>query len=114
MQLPQDRRTLDVMSQYEALAERGAPLTRAPAVALAAALLLATATGCDSGGKAGGSAPKHTSVIKLVTTWVGADPQLHVYSDAVARRSHGSLRIAIEPNYLNSVPAEKRLLRDVE
>lgn len=81
------------------------------AAALAAAILL-TATGCADGSKAGAAEENHVSVLKLVSTHGFIDPQLQAYARAVARRSHGSLRIAFELNYRpNDLHVETHLIR---
>lgn len=81
------------------------------AAALAATLLIA-ATGCSGGSKAGGSSEHHVSVLTLVSHNPSVDPPLQVYADAVARRSHGALRINVAVNYRpNDTNAETHLIR---
>jgi TRAP-type C4-dicarboxylate transport system substrate-binding protein len=83
--------------------------------ACAAAILLAGTACSGNGGKAGGSAVAHVRTLNLVGFNAYPDAQLQAYIDAVARRSHGSLRIAFQPNYAaNRVNRETPLIRAVQ
>jgi TRAP-type C4-dicarboxylate transport system substrate-binding protein len=82
---------------------------------LIAALPLAAA-GClgGSGGKAGGRATHHATVLQMANVNGETDRLLLLYAAAVARRSGGSLRIDVGTNYRSGEPQqEKRLIEDV-
>jgi TRAP-type C4-dicarboxylate transport system substrate-binding protein len=83
------------------------------AAALAAFLLLVAAA-CGEGNKAGGAAEQHVAVLRLVSFNADVDPQLQLFSNDVARESHGSLRVDVVLGYRSHDPrGEKDVISDV-
>jgi TRAP-type C4-dicarboxylate transport system substrate-binding protein len=82
-------------------------------VLLAALPLVAGCLG-SGGGKAGGRAPRHATVLHMANVNGEAEPPLLLFAAAVSRESGGSLRIDVGLRYRSGDPLqEKRLIGDV-
>jgi TRAP-type C4-dicarboxylate transport system substrate-binding protein len=72
------------------------------------------ACGGNGGDKAGGAVRNGPVVLRLADG-IGEEVLAQVYADEVARRSHGSLRIAIQPNWRRmQIKREEETVNDVK
>jgi TRAP-type C4-dicarboxylate transport system substrate-binding protein len=112
MRRPSPRSTVEVMNMRQ---RANAPLRgRTSLLLLLATLPLAAGCLGGGGGKAGGRAPQHATVLHLANVNGQAEPPLVLFAAAVARESGGSLRIDVRAHYRRGDPQqETKLIGDV-